>query len=73
MDHQLGQEDHRLLQRAGIVGPRERFVHREVYDYGHVLHDLQLNAWCCPACFRGAAEARVARRPLYPRAVVAGE
>jgi hypothetical protein len=34
-----------LLQRAGIVGPRERFVRREVYDYGHVLHELQLNAW----------------------------
>jgi hypothetical protein len=43
--YQLGLEGHRLLQRAGIVGPRERFVRREVYDYGHVLHDLQLNAW----------------------------
>jgi hypothetical protein len=28
-----------------LVGPRERFVCREVYDYGDVLHDLQLNAW----------------------------
>jgi hypothetical protein len=27
------------------VRPRERFGRREVYDYGHVLHDLQLNAW----------------------------
>ena len=36
---------HRLLHRAGIVRPRERFVRREVYDYGHVVHDLQLNAW----------------------------
>jgi Replication-relaxation len=43
--YQLGLEGHRLLQRAGIVGPRERFVHREVYDYGDVLHELQLNAW----------------------------
>jgi protein involved in plasmid replication-relaxation len=43
--YQLGVEGHRLLQRAGIVAPRERFVRREVYDYGHVLHDLQLNAW----------------------------
>jgi hypothetical protein len=42
---QLGLEGHRLLQRAGIVPPRERFVRREVYDYGHVLHELQLNAW----------------------------
>jgi hypothetical protein len=38
-------EGHRLLQRAGLVGGRERFVRREVYDYGRVLHDLQLNAW----------------------------
>jgi hypothetical protein len=43
--YQLGLEGHRLLQRAGLVGARERFVRREVYDYGHVLHDLQLNAW----------------------------
>jgi hypothetical protein len=43
--YQLGLEGHRLLQRAGIIGPRERLVRREVYDYGHVLHDLQLNAW----------------------------
>jgi hypothetical protein len=43
--YQLGLEGHRLLQRAGLLGPRERFVRREVYDYGHVLHDLQLNAW----------------------------
>jgi hypothetical protein len=43
--YQLGLEGHRLLQRAGLVGPRERFVRREVYDYGHVLPDLQLNAW----------------------------
>jgi hypothetical protein len=43
--YQLGLEGHRLLQRAGILGPRERFLRREVYDYGHVLHDLQLNAW----------------------------
>jgi hypothetical protein len=42
--YQLGLEGHRLLQRAGIVGPRERFVRSEVYDYGHVLHDLQLAA-----------------------------
>jgi hypothetical protein len=43
--YQLGVEGHRLLQRAGLVQPRERFLRREVYDYGHVLHDLQLNAW----------------------------
>jgi hypothetical protein len=43
--YHLGLEGHRLLQRAGVVGSRERFVRREVYDYGHVVHDLQLNAW----------------------------
>jgi hypothetical protein len=43
--YQLGVEGHRLLQRAGLVEPRERFLRREVYDSGHVLHDLQLNAW----------------------------
>jgi hypothetical protein len=43
--YQLCLEGHRLLQRAGLLGPRERFARREVYDYGHVLHELQLNAW----------------------------
>ena len=43
--YQLGLEGHRLLQRAGLLGRRERFAPREVYDYGHVLHELQLNAW----------------------------
>jgi hypothetical protein len=43
--YQLGLEGHRLLQRAGLVGLRERYVRREVYDYGHVLHEVQLNAW----------------------------
>ena len=43
--YQLGIEGHRLLRRCGIIAQRERFVRREVYDYGHVLHELQLNAW----------------------------
>src|SRR4051794_40784849 len=43
--YHLGAEGHRLLQRAGIIGARERFAPRAVYDYGHVLHELQLNAW----------------------------
>jgi hypothetical protein len=45
LTYQLGLEGHRLLQRAGLLARRERFVRREVYDYGHVLHELQLNAW----------------------------
>jgi hypothetical protein len=47
--YRLGAEGHRLLQRAGIIGPRERFTSRAVYDYGHVLHELQLNAWVLAA------------------------
>jgi Replication-relaxation len=43
--YKLGLEGHRLLQRAGLVERRERFAPREVFDYGHVLHELQLNAW----------------------------
>jgi len=43
--YQLGAEGHRLLQRAGTIAPGARFARREIYDYGHVLHDLQLNAW----------------------------
>jgi Replication-relaxation len=51
--YKLGLEGHRLLQRAGLVEQRERFVQREVYDYGHVLHELQLNAWIL--AYRAAA------------------
>jgi hypothetical protein len=47
--YQLGAEGHRLLQRAEIIGARERFSPRAVYDYGHVLHELQLNAWVLAA------------------------
>jgi hypothetical protein len=47
--YQLGAHGHRLLQQAGLIGSRERFVPRVVYDYGHVLHELQLNAWVLAA------------------------
>ena len=43
--YHLGREGHRLLQQHGIVGPAQRFSSRRVYDYGHVLHEIQLNAW----------------------------
>jgi hypothetical protein len=55
--YKLGLEGHRLLQRAGLVEQRERFVQREVYDYGHVLHELQLNAWIL--AYRAAAGDRL--------------
>jgi hypothetical protein len=43
--YHLGHDGHRLLQQHGIIAPGQRFAPRRVYDYGHVLHDLQLNAW----------------------------
>jgi protein involved in plasmid replication-relaxation len=43
--YKLSQGGHRLLQRAGVIGARERFNDRIVYDYGHILHEIQLNAW----------------------------
>src|SRR4051812_32331791 len=43
--YHLGQEGHRLLQQQRSIPARQRFAMRRVYDYGHVLHELQLNAW----------------------------
>jgi len=43
--YHLGHDAHCLLQQHGIIAPKQRFAPRRVYDYGHVLHDLQLNAW----------------------------
>jgi hypothetical protein len=43
--YHLAQAGHRLLQQHGIIKLGQRFAPRRVYDYGHILHDLQLNAW----------------------------
>ena len=43
--YHLGQEGHRLLQQVGLIPAGQRFAGRRIYDYGHVLHELQLNAW----------------------------
>src|SRR4051812_8119128 len=43
--YQASSDGHRLLQRAGLISARERFKYRNVYDYGHILHEIQLNAW----------------------------
>jgi hypothetical protein len=43
--YHLGLEGHRLLQRAGLLDDGARYRARTVYDYGHVLHEIQLNAW----------------------------
>ena len=42
---------------------RQRYRHRPIYDYGHVLHELQLNAWVL--AYRralGDGSARLGRR-----------
>jgi hypothetical protein len=49
--YHLGERGHRLLQRFGDVAPGTRYRRRPVYDFGHVLHELQLNAWVL-ACRR---------------------
>ena len=41
----LAAEGHRLLQHAALIPPTHRYKRREVYDFGHILHELQLNAW----------------------------
>jgi Replication-relaxation len=56
--YHLGQEGHRLLQRAGLVEDGVRYRARAIYDYGHVLHEIQLNAWAL-ACRRALRDAFV--------------
>ncbi len=43
--YRIDREGLRLLQAAGVVGRRERYEHRAIYDYNYVVHDVQLNAW----------------------------
>ncbi|MBJ7329167.1 MAG: replication-relaxation family protein [Solirubrobacteraceae bacterium] len=43
--YQLGAEGHRMLQYEGIIDHGVRYRRRTIYEYGRVLHDLQLNAW----------------------------
>jgi protein involved in plasmid replication-relaxation len=43
--YHLGHAGHQLLQRAGVVPRSQRYYARTIYDFGHVLHELQLNAW----------------------------
>src|SRR5215216_2999068 len=54
--YHLGLEGHRLLQRAGLLDDRARYRARTIYDYGHVLHEIQLNAWVL-ACRRALGDA----------------
>jgi Replication-relaxation len=41
----LGKEGHRLLCDAGVISDGHRYSRRLVFDYGHILHEVQLNAW----------------------------
>jgi hypothetical protein len=43
--YHLGERGHRLLQDVGVIAQGQRYRRREIYDFGHVLHELQLNAW----------------------------
>ena len=43
--YHLGPEGHRLLRKAGHIPKDHRYKPRAIYDYGHVLHEVQLNAW----------------------------
>lgn len=54
--YHLGEAGHRILQHTGLITPTHRYHPRTIYDYGHVLHELQLNAWVL-AVRRTAAEA----------------
>jgi hypothetical protein len=41
----LGENGHRLLREADIVPQAYRYRRRAIFDFGHVLHEIQLNAW----------------------------
>ena len=43
--YQLGAEGHRMLQHHGVIDHGVRYLRRAIYEYGRVLHELQLNAW----------------------------
>ena len=43
--YHLGLGGHRVLQDARLIDAHRRYRAREIYDYGHVLHEIQLNAW----------------------------
>ncbi len=43
--YHVGEPGHRLLRDAGLIAETQRFRRRMIFDYGHVLHEVQLNAW----------------------------
>ena len=57
--YHLGSAGHQLLRRAEVIPRAQRYYARAIYDFGHVLHELQLNAWVL-AFRRAAGEALLA-------------
>jgi hypothetical protein len=43
--YHVGEQGHRILRDAGVLPPGSRYKPRRLYDFGRVLHELQLNAW----------------------------
>src|SRR3954447_16440317 len=41
----LGARGHEVLQRVGLVDRRMRYQIARVFDFGRVVHDVELNAW----------------------------
>lgn len=56
--YHLGERGHHMLRAAGVLPPASRFKPRRLYDFGRVLHELQLK--------RLGAGAAPPRRPGVP-------
>jgi hypothetical protein len=54
--YHLGAQGHAMLRDSGVCDVGWRFRRRRIHDFGHVLHELQLNAWVL-AFRRGAGDA----------------
>jgi hypothetical protein len=44
-DRREAADGHRMLVHGQAIPRSDRFKARTIYDFGHVLHDLQVNAW----------------------------
>lgn len=48
--YHLGERGHAMLRDSGLYEIGARHRRRAVYEFGHVLHELQLNAWALAFC-----------------------
>lgn len=48
--YHLGERGHAILRDSQVVDTGWRYRPRVVHEFGHVLHDLQLNAWVLAYC-----------------------